>query len=128
MVQHICQNDTFAMLLNATDYEGNTPLHLAVKYGFPRIVGVLLQIMAVEIGITNRDGLSVQDLADRAVSPSRWCYFLVSLSCLIIRICMHHSPIFSELPKIKFSCIISVEPPSDVGLRMLLEFVSFISF
>ncbi|OEL28782.1 hypothetical protein BAE44_0010196 [Dichanthelium oligosanthes] len=86
VVRHICQNDNFAMLLNATDYEGNTPLHLAVKYGFPRIVSMLLQKMTVEIGITNKDGLSVQDLADRAVAPTRWCYFLdphfIVLNCL----------------------------------------------
>jgi ankyrin repeat protein len=68
------------MLLNATDYEGNTPLHLAVKYGFPRIVSTLLRNMTVEIGIANKDGLSVQDLANRAITPARWCYFLVSLS------------------------------------------------
>jgi ankyrin repeat protein len=80
VVQHICQNDAFATLLNATDYEGNTPLHLAVKYGFPRIVNTLLRNMTVEIGIANKDGLSVQNLANRATTPARWCYFLVSLS------------------------------------------------
>jgi len=47
VVQHICQNDTFAMLLNATDYEGNTPLQ------FPRIVSTLLRNMTVEISIGN---------------------------------------------------------------------------
>nr|CAB3454501.1 unnamed protein product [Digitaria exilis] len=40
----------------------------------------------VSKGITNKDGLSVQDLADRAVSPSRWRYFLdphfIILHCL----------------------------------------------
>nr|TKW35104.1 hypothetical protein SEVIR_2G349400v2 [Setaria viridis] len=83
VVRHICQNDAFAMLLNATDYEGNTPLHLAVKCGFPRIVSMLLQMTTVEF---DKDGLSVQDLANRAVAPARWCYFLdphvIVLSCL----------------------------------------------
>lgn len=91
VVRHICQNDTFAMLLNATDYEGNTPLHLAVKYGFPQIVSMLLQMVTVEIGITNKDGLSVQDLASRAIAPTRWCYFLVSLSCINSILLYDHS-------------------------------------
>ena len=41
VVRYICQNDAFAVLLNATEHEGNTPLHLAVKHGFPRIVSLL---------------------------------------------------------------------------------------
>uniref|UniRef100_A0A0D9WZR9 Uncharacterized protein n=1 Tax=Leersia perrieri TaxID=77586 RepID=A0A0D9WZR9_9ORYZ len=40
--RHICQNDKFAMLLNSTDSHGNIPLHVAVKYGYPRIVCLLL--------------------------------------------------------------------------------------
>lgn len=55
------------MLLNATDYEGNTPLHLAAKFGFPRIVSLLLQTMAVKVDIVN----TVH------VSAPRWNYTLV---------------------------------------------------
>jgi ankyrin repeat protein len=43
------------MLLNAIDAEGNTPLHIAAKHGFPRIVSLLLQTTTVEIGITNKN-------------------------------------------------------------------------
>jgi ankyrin repeat protein len=49
VVEFICRNDRFTVLLNAVDYEGNTPLHLAVKHGHPRIVSSLLQILAVEV-------------------------------------------------------------------------------
>ncbi|TVU21470.1 hypothetical protein EJB05_31106, partial [Eragrostis curvula] len=86
VVRHICQNSSFPMLLNAMDYEGNTPLHLAVKYGFPRIVSLLLQTMTVKIDITNKDGLTAGDLGRRALAPGRWYYFLdppfVVLRCL----------------------------------------------
>lgn len=78
VVRHICQNEKFAMLLNATDADGNTALHLAAKHGFPRIFSLLLQVMTVEIGITNKDGLTAGDLGHRALQPERLYYFLVN--------------------------------------------------
>jgi ankyrin repeat protein len=76
VVRFICRNDRFAVLLNSMDYEGNTPLHLAVKYGHPRMVSSLLQTIGVEIGITNRDGLTAADLAYSHLEPGLQ-YFLV---------------------------------------------------
>ncbi|WVZ95127.1 hypothetical protein U9M48_040928 [Paspalum notatum var. saurae] len=78
VVRHICQNDKLEMLLNATDAEGNTPLHLAAKHGFPRIVSLLLQKTSVETGITNKDGLTAADLCRRAIAPRSLHYFLVT--------------------------------------------------
>ncbi|VAH45182.1 unnamed protein product [Triticum turgidum subsp. durum] len=56
VVRHICRNDMFSMLWNATDSGGNTPLHLAANHGYPKIVILLLETTSVEIGITNNDG------------------------------------------------------------------------
>ncbi|CAN6219060.1 unnamed protein product [Urochloa humidicola] len=76
VVQYICQDDRFTMLLNATDVDGNTPLHLAVKYGYKQIVATLLQTMSVEMNIHNKEGLTAGDVAYIAMrsEPSR--YFL----------------------------------------------------
>ncbi|KAG2645839.1 hypothetical protein PVAP13_2KG454605 [Panicum virgatum] len=87
LVRYICQNDTFSMLLNAVDYYGNTPLHLAAKYGFPGIVSLLLQTMTVKSCIANKDGLTAQDLAIHELLPRREAYYILSqqyltLSCL----------------------------------------------
>ncbi|XP_034579741.1 protein ACCELERATED CELL DEATH 6 isoform X1 [Setaria viridis] len=71
VVRHICQNYTSAVLLNAMDYDGNTPFHLAVKYIFPRIVTLLLQTVIVEIGVTNKDGLTARDLGLRGLVRGR---------------------------------------------------------
>lgn len=63
VVRHICENVRFVMLLNATDFKGNTPLHVAVEYGYTRVVSILLQTMSVQINIKNKDGLTAKDLA-----------------------------------------------------------------
>lgn len=75
VVRFICRDGALAALLNAMDFEGSTPLHLAVKYGRPRMVSLLLQNMSVEVGITNRDGLTAADLAYRHLDPGL-LYFL----------------------------------------------------
>ncbi|KAG2645840.1 hypothetical protein PVAP13_2KG454605 [Panicum virgatum] len=77
LVRYICQNDTFSMLLNAVDYYGNTPLHLAAKYGFPGIVSLLLQTMTVKSCIANKDGLTAQDLAIHELLPRREAYYIL---------------------------------------------------
>uniref|UniRef100_K4A228 Uncharacterized protein n=1 Tax=Setaria italica TaxID=4555 RepID=K4A228_SETIT len=61
VVRHVCQDGNLYMLLNAMDYEGNSPLHLAAKYRFIRIVSILLLTMTVETSITNKDGLTAGD-------------------------------------------------------------------
>ncbi|KAL6856972.1 hypothetical protein ACP4OV_018354 [Aristida adscensionis] len=63
VVRYLCRNNIFAMLLNAMDYDGNTPLHLAAMYGFPRIVSLLLETRTVKTFLTNKDGLTARDLA-----------------------------------------------------------------
>ncbi|KAL6885467.1 hypothetical protein ACP4OV_010246 [Aristida adscensionis] len=65
----------FAMLLNAKDFEGNTPLHLAVNYGYPRIVSLLLQTISVKTAIMNKDGLTPMDLAYKKLESGS-IYFL----------------------------------------------------
>jgi ankyrin repeat protein len=100
VVQHICQNDKFAMLLNAIDAEGNTPLHIAAKHGFPRIVSLLLQTTTVEIGITNKDGLTAGDIGRCALERGTCHYFLVNLSFSIA--CSLYCSLLVLLPVIIF--------------------------
>lgn len=87
LVHQICENDEFAMLLNATDSHGNTPLHLAVKSQYPGIFYSLLATPSVNMGITNKDGLTAGDLAFMARKPERIYYFLDP--CAIAENCMY---------------------------------------
>lgn len=84
VIRYICQDGRFEILLNATDSEGNTPFHLAVKYAFPLAVSLLLQTSSVEINIVNKDGLTAADLAELAFIPSKSYYFLVKLSFVLL--------------------------------------------
>lgn len=77
VVRHICRNDMFTMLLNATDSQGNTPLHLAAESGNPGIASLILATTSVDMGITNKDGLTAGDLARRARAIGLRRYFLV---------------------------------------------------
>ncbi|KAJ1291197.1 hypothetical protein BS78_02G299800 [Paspalum vaginatum] len=89
VVRHICQDASFSGLLNSMDCDGNTPLHLAAKHGFPRIVSSLLQSMSVEMNVVNKDGLTARDLAWDAAPPRSWSQTYawspvhVVLSCLV---------------------------------------------
>lgn len=87
VIRYICQDGRFEILLNATDSEGNTPFHLAVKNAFPLAVSLLLQTSSVEINIVNKDGLTAADLAELAFIPSKSYYFLDPL--IIVFDCLH---------------------------------------
>ncbi|CAN6168266.1 unnamed protein product [Urochloa humidicola] len=89
VVRHICQNYTSAVLLNAMDYDGNTPFHLAVKYRCPRIITLLLQTITVEIDITNKDGLTARDLARHGLLRGKLYYPMDPL--LILVFCLYWS-------------------------------------
>uniref|UniRef100_A0A0D9WZS5 Uncharacterized protein n=1 Tax=Leersia perrieri TaxID=77586 RepID=A0A0D9WZS5_9ORYZ len=78
VVRHICKNDNFTTLLNAEDSNGNTPFHLAVKYSYPQIFGLLLGTTTVDMCITNKDGHTAKDLALRALAPDQMHYFLIN--------------------------------------------------
>ncbi|TVU38617.1 hypothetical protein EJB05_12001, partial [Eragrostis curvula] len=88
VVRYICQNERFTMLLNTSDFKGNTPLHLAVKHSYASIVSLLLQSTGVEVNISNRDGLTAKDLAQAAFPLGRFPYFLVNL---LLVVCAFHS-------------------------------------
>ncbi|XP_078150922.1 uncharacterized protein LOC144546257 [Carex rostrata] len=56
-------NHTFLRMLNARDYEENTPLHLASERGQYGIVRFLISMKMVYSSIMNRNGLTPVDLA-----------------------------------------------------------------
>ncbi|KAL6856975.1 hypothetical protein ACP4OV_018357 [Aristida adscensionis] len=90
VVRYLCRNNIFAMLLNAMDYDGNTPLHLAVIYGSPQIVSLLLKTRTVETFLTNKDGLTAGDIAELH-STGKYGYILAKSPRVIVTDCLRLS-------------------------------------
>ncbi|XP_078157437.1 protein ACCELERATED CELL DEATH 6-like [Carex rostrata] len=67
IIGSIRHSHTFLRMLNARDYEGNTPLHLASQRGEYRIVRFLISMKMVYSSIMNKDGATPVDLAIKEV-------------------------------------------------------------
>ncbi|XP_072952086.1 protein ACCELERATED CELL DEATH 6-like isoform X2 [Typha angustifolia] len=63
VVRYVCERPELAKLMNDRDYEGNTPLHLAVSSGEQGIVSLLMQNSKVHSSIMNKEGLTPLDLS-----------------------------------------------------------------
>ncbi|XP_072952494.1 protein ACCELERATED CELL DEATH 6-like isoform X2 [Typha angustifolia] len=63
IVRYICERSELVKLMNARDYEGNTPLHLAVRNGDQDIVSLLIRNKRVCLNIMNNEGLTPLDLS-----------------------------------------------------------------
>lgn len=66
-IRHIRRNPTFLRMLNARDYQGNTPLHLAAQGEMYGIVRFLISMRMVYSSIMNRHGLTPVDLSLKLV-------------------------------------------------------------
>ncbi|KAF7842412.1 protein ACCELERATED CELL DEATH 6-like [Senna tora] len=49
-------------LLNQKDKNGNTPLHLASKYLFPKVLLLLTQQRGLDVNLLNNDGMTARDI------------------------------------------------------------------
>ena len=116
VVRHICRNDMFSMLWNATDSGGNTPLHLAAHHGYPKIVILLLKTTSVETSITNNDGLTAMDLAIRAIVPGRMYYFQVKLSSTTISTLCYIPNVYSLRSMLIVAHLVQLTNPVHKGM------------
>ncbi|KAJ4760805.1 Ankyrin repeat protein family-like protein [Rhynchospora pubera] len=86
IIGHICQNDTFFRMLNARDYQGNTPLHLAAERGEFRFVRYLISMKMVYSSVMNRNCLTPVDLAIK--DRDRGFKYLLSTKFNVLRCLM----------------------------------------
>ncbi|XP_073004727.1 protein ACCELERATED CELL DEATH 6-like isoform X2 [Typha latifolia] len=63
IVRYVCGRSELVKLMNARDFEGNTPLHLAVRSGDQEIVSLLIRNKRVYLNIMNNEGLTPLDLS-----------------------------------------------------------------
>ncbi|XP_072951008.1 uncharacterized protein [Typha angustifolia] len=76
IVWYVCKRPELVKLMNGRDYQGNTPLHLAVKIGDQGIVSLLMQNKTVNSSIINKEGLTPLDISTGALaSPRRVDHF-----------------------------------------------------
>ncbi|CAL5058322.1 unnamed protein product [Urochloa decumbens] len=69
VVQHVCTRKSLAGILNLTDQDGNTALHLAVKTGNQRVFCSLMRNPRVHLSPANREGRTPRDLAKLSLEP-----------------------------------------------------------
>jgi ankyrin repeat protein len=74
LVRWVCNNSKLTRVMNAKDFEGNTPMHLAVKTGHLKTFAVLLKSKMVDTGVMNKRGLTPLDLAaaQKRTGPFNW--------------------------------------------------------
>ncbi|KAJ1697484.1 hypothetical protein LUZ63_005996 [Rhynchospora breviuscula] len=84
VARYVCENPCFSRILNAQDDKGNTPLHIAVKNEYEKIVIVLIGNPAVKANLVNKDGLTALDLA--TIHDHTFPYLLAPET--IIRVCL----------------------------------------
>ncbi|XP_072952164.1 protein ACCELERATED CELL DEATH 6-like [Typha angustifolia] len=80
IVRYVCKRSELTTLMNHKDYEGNTPLHLAVRKGEQGIVSLLIRNKTVNLNTRNKEGLTPLDLSIIGVecglnffmNPSNW--------------------------------------------------------
>uniref|UniRef100_A0A0E0LZF5 Uncharacterized protein n=1 Tax=Oryza punctata TaxID=4537 RepID=A0A0E0LZF5_ORYPU len=63
VVRFVCSNERFKMILNMTDNDGNTALHLAVQKGHNKTFGILMGCKNVSLSIRNKNGYTPLDHA-----------------------------------------------------------------
>ncbi|CAN6244285.1 unnamed protein product [Urochloa humidicola] len=69
VVQHVCSLQSLAGILNLTDQDGNTALHLAVKTGNQRVFCSLMRNHRVHLSPANREGRTPRDVAKLSLEP-----------------------------------------------------------
>ncbi|KAF8391363.1 hypothetical protein HHK36_023667 [Tetracentron sinense] len=67
VVKSMLKLPAFSMLLNETDSQGNTPLHLATIHWHPKIVTILLRDKRVDKRRMNSEGLTALDIAEKYI-------------------------------------------------------------
>ncbi|KAJ0965519.1 hypothetical protein J5N97_026657 [Dioscorea zingiberensis] len=65
VVRYVLERPNLEKLLNDQDYEGNTPLHLAVTVGGKEIVYDLIRDNRLDSGVMNNEGLTPLDLSQK---------------------------------------------------------------
>ncbi|CAE5956443.1 unnamed protein product [Arabidopsis arenosa] len=64
VVKYILKLDEGKRLMNEQDVDGNTPLHLASKHGYPMVVNMLTWNDGINLTTLNNDGFTALDIAE----------------------------------------------------------------
>ncbi|KAF7842409.1 protein ACCELERATED CELL DEATH 6-like [Senna tora] len=62
VVKYLVREKEVESLLNQKDKNGNTPLHLASKYLFPKVLLLLTQQRGLNVNLLNNDGMTARDI------------------------------------------------------------------
>ncbi|KAJ0965520.1 hypothetical protein J5N97_026658 [Dioscorea zingiberensis] len=102
--RYVLERPNLEKLLNDQDYEGNTPLHLAVTVGGKEIVYDLIRNDRLDSGVMNNEGLTPLDLSQK-LNNHMGCP--LNAASLILRCLVDSGAIFSpkDLIFIRETCL-----------------------
>ncbi|KAJ0965477.1 hypothetical protein J5N97_026615 [Dioscorea zingiberensis] len=92
VVRYVLERPNLEKLLNDQDYEGNTPLHLAVTMGGKEIVYDLIKDDRLDSRVMNNEGLTPLDLSKKL---NNHIGFPLNATSLILRCLVDSGAIFS---------------------------------
>lgn len=83
VVDYVCTEKTLFQILNMTDHDGNTALHLAVKSGNQRSFCSLMNNMRLCLSISNKKGRTPRDVASFNLAHGLSSFMVRILACIL---------------------------------------------
>lgn len=98
MVKFLLKRRELEGLINQKDRFGNTPLHLAVRQGYPKTVSILASDKRVNLSIRNHERHTAMEIARMSLMGEKILFLRRVLNFLNTFYCLHISTLLTKEP------------------------------